>query len=81
LSDDVELLDDGALLDDDEPPDDGAPPDGAEVAGAAGGLPTPIFLWGCCASGSTNGPFCPQPRTVPAAAAAISKRMFRIREV
>ena len=28
-------------------------------AGAAG-LPMPIRLWGCCASGRTSGPFCPQ---------------------
>jgi hypothetical protein len=60
---------------------DGAPPDGAEVAGAAEGLPTPTFLWGCCASGSTSGPFCPQPKRVPANATATNKRMFRIRQV
>jgi len=75
LPDDGELLDGGALL------DDGAPPDGAEVAGVPVGLPTPIFLWGCCASGSTSGPFCPQPKSAPANATATNKRMFRIRQV
>jgi hypothetical protein len=62
-------------------PDDGALFAGAEVAGEAGNLPMPTFFCGCCASGNTSGPFCPQPKRVPAAAAAISKCMFRIREV
>jgi hypothetical protein len=36
---------------------------GGEVLGGpagAAGLPMPIRLWGCCASGRTSGPFCPQ---------------------
>ena len=58
---------------------------GADAAGGdgagdgdAGGLPMPIFLCGCCASGSTNGPFCPHASRVPARLATTSACRIRM---
>ena len=54
---------------------------GADAAGGdgdAGGLPMPIFLCGCCASGSTNGPLCPHASRAPARLATTSACRVRM---
>ena len=64
----------------------GAGEAGADAAGGngagdgiAGGLPMPIFLCGCCASGSINGPFCPHASIAAARLATTS--ICRVRMV
>ncbi len=44
----------------------------------AGRFGTPIFFRGCCASGSTSGPFCPQARRAPDRPMSTSSLVFRM---
>ena len=58
---------------------EGGEPSGVGAgAGGAAGLPMPMRLWGCCASGSTSGPFCPHAGKAAAMQATTSRPMVRI---